>query len=428
MKLKIDVKDLSSCEKVLTIDLPPETVTEEFETFYTAVGKRAKIPGFRPGHAPKHVVALHFKEEAKNEVWKQLVSRSFRDAIRQKEIAMIGYPQIENVEFNENRLKFKAHVEMRPKLKIDKYVGLSVKRDPVEANESEIEETLTRIRESHAKFQAVEDRAAQLGDFLISDYALVVDGKEVEKREGEWIEIREKDFLEGFSKQLTGAKAGETKEVLVTFPADYGKKEFAGKTGHFLVTVKEIKEKKLPFLDDEFAKEVSQCETFVQLKDEIRRDLETHKKTEVERKVEQALLDELIKRSKFEIPSRMMERRCQALVEDRIQMLISQGVKQEDAVKQKDELQKALQPEAERQVRISFLLNEVAEREHLDAKEEDLEAKYRSLAERARRPLEEVKTYFSQDEDRRESLRQQIISEKTIHWLKDKAIVTENKK
>src|SRR3989338_3081249 len=100
MKLKIDVKDLSSCEKVLTIDVPPETVTEEFETFYTTVGKRAKIPGFRPGHAPKHVVALHFKEEAKNEVWKQLVSRSFRDAIQQKEIAVIGYPQIENVEFN----------------------------------------------------------------------------------------------------------------------------------------------------------------------------------------------------------------------------------------------------------------------------------------------------------------------------------------
>src|SRR3989338_8089393 len=131
MKLKIDIKDINSCQKVLTIDVSSEQVAEEFSHFYASVAKRAKIPGFRPGHAPAHVVALHFRDEARQEVWKQLVSRTFRSALDQEEIPIIGYPQIENVEFDEPRLKFKAHVEMRPKIKIDKYAGLSLKREPI---------------------------------------------------------------------------------------------------------------------------------------------------------------------------------------------------------------------------------------------------------------------------------------------------------
>ena len=281
--MKINVKDVNSCEKLLTIDVPSEMVTEEFSSFYESVGKKAKIPGFRPGHAPKHVVALHFRDEAKQEVWKQLVSRTFRDAIKQEEISVIGYPRIENVEFDETRLKFKAHVEMRPKIKIDKYVGLTVKRDPVQVNESEIEEAIKRIQQAHAKFQAVEGRESKLGDFLICDYRLLVDQKEIEKREGEWIELREKDYLEGFSKQLLGAKAGELREVTVTFPAEYGKKEIAGKKGQFSITVKEVKEKKLPALDDELAKEAGDYETFQDLRKAIAQDIDQHKKHEVEK-------------------------------------------------------------------------------------------------------------------------------------------------
>src|SRR3989338_1421920 len=145
MKLKIDVKDVSPCEKLLTIDVPSEMVTEEFSSFYESVGKRAKIPGFRPGHAPKHVVALHFRGEARQEVWKQLVSRTFQSAVDQAEIPIIGYPQIENVEFDETRLKFKAHVEMRPKIKIDKYVGLNLKRESAQVSDTEINDVLKRL-------------------------------------------------------------------------------------------------------------------------------------------------------------------------------------------------------------------------------------------------------------------------------------------
>ena len=425
MKLKIDVKDVSPCEKLLTIDVPSEMVTEEFSSFYESVGKRAKIPGFRPGHAPKHVVALHFRGEARQEVWKQLVSRTFQSAVDQAEIPIIGYPQIENVEFDETRLKFKAHVEMRPKIKIDKYVGLSIKKEPIQISESEVDETLKQLQESHAKFQVVEGREARLGDFLICNYRLQVNGKEIEKRDGEWVEIREKDYLEGFSKQLLGVKVGEMREVVITFPSDYVKNEYAGKRGIFFVKVQEIKEKALPSLNDELAKEASECETLADLKKKIQDDLEQRKKIEGERKIEHLLLEELVKKSKFELPARLVERRLEALVHESIQSLVYRGVKEEEALREKESLKKNLLLEAQRQVRVSFILDEIANREHVQATNEDLNQKYQQIADRVRRPLEEVRAYYWESEDRKESLLQQIVTEKTIQWVKDKAIITE---
>ena len=126
MKLKINVKNITSCEKRLTIDVPQETVAEEFATFYQAVGKRAKIPGFRPGHAPKNVVALHYRDTARNEVLRELLTRTISEAVTQESLPVIGYPRVEKVEFDESKLKFDAHVEIKPKVKIDKYTNLSV--------------------------------------------------------------------------------------------------------------------------------------------------------------------------------------------------------------------------------------------------------------------------------------------------------------
>jgi len=423
--LKIDIKDINSCQKVLTIDVSSEQVAEEFSHFYASVAKRAKIPGFRPGHAPAHVVALHFRDEARQEVWKQLVSQSLREAIHQEELPVIGYPQIESIQFDEDHLKYKAHVEMKPKIKIDKYVGLVVKRNPVAVEDSEIDESLSRLRQAHGKFQVVEGREARLGDFLICDYRLEVGGKETEKREGEWIEIRDKDYLEGFSQQLIGAKAGEERTVNVTFPGGYRAKELEGKEGRFFVAVREIKEKELPALDDEFAKAASEHGTLDELKKAIRQDLEHHKKMESEREAERALLDELIKKSKFDVPAPMVERRLNAMVEDAIQTLIHRGIKEEEAQKQKESFKKNFAQDAEKQVRLSFILDEIAKREGIKAGESDLFARYQSLSERARRPLEEVKAYYEASEERKELVLEQIVTEKTIQWIKDKAVIEE---
>ncbi len=427
MKLKVNVKDVSACEKMLTIDVPQEMISEEFTSFYDSVGKKARIPGFRPGHAPQHVIKIHFKDEAKQEVLKHLLSRSFYDAVKQESLPVIGYPRIENVEFDETRLKFKALVETRPKLKLDKYFGLQVKREPLVINDSEISETLKRIQEGQAKFESVEGRVAKLGDHLICDYVLNVDGKEIEKKENQWFEIREQDYLEGFSRQLVGAKIGEAREVKVEFPKEYIRKELAAKSATFILTVKEMKEKKIPALDDDLAKSLGDYGTIEELKNVIRKDMEDHKKQDLEIKVEKALLDELIKKSKFEVPSGMVERRLNALIEEGVQSLMYQGVGKEEAEKEREKFKKNLSEEAERQVRISFLLDEVATREKIEATEEDLNLKYQEVAERVRRSIEEVKAYYEQDESRKESLLIQIVNAKVIQLIKDKAVIQDTK-
>ncbi len=427
MKLKVNVKDVSACEKMLTIDVPSEVVSGEFSSFYDSVAKRARIPGFRPGHAPQHIVRIHFKGEAKQEVLKHLLSRSFYDAVKQESLPVIGYPKIENVKFDETSLKFEALVETRPKMKLDKYIGLQVKREPIVITDSEIEETLKRVQESQAKFESVEGRETKLGDYLICDYTLNIDGREIEKKDNEWFEVREKDYLEGFSKQLIGVKIGEIREVNVSFPKEYARKEFAGKPAKFVLTIREMKEKKLPALDDDLAKSLGDHSTFDELKKAIRKDIEDHKKRDNETKLEKMLLDELIKKSKFELPAGMIERRLDALVEEGIQSLMYQGIKKEDAEKEREKFRKNLLLEAERQVRISFLLDEIAEREKTQATEEDINAKYQSISERVRRSPEEVKAYYEQEDSRKESLTIQIINEKVIQLIKDKAVIQDTK-
>jgi trigger factor len=426
MKMKLSVKNISSCEVKLSIDVPTEVVSDEFAQFYDSVRKRAKIPGFRPGHAPQNVVALHYKDEARREVLQQLLSRSIQHAVKQEKIPIIGYPRVEKVDFGEAHLKFDALIEMKPKIKIDKYVGLALKREQALVKDAEVEESIKQLQESKAKYVAVEDREVRMDDFLICDYTLQVDAQEVEKRDGEWIQVREKDFLAGFSKQLIGACVGTVQKVVVTFPKDYARKEWAGKKGEFSVTIKELKEKKLPRLDDEFVKEIGAQESLQGLRDTVRRDLETEKNGQIDRKLEQAMLDELIRKSKFDVPSGIVKRRLEALVDEAVQGLMYRGAKEEEAEKERENLKKSLQSEAERDVRISFLLAEIASREEIKGTDLDLEAKFQAVADRFRRPIAEVKGYYGQDENRLESLRAQVDQEKTIQWIKDRAKIKES--
>lgn len=426
--MKISVKDVNPCEKLLTIDIPEETIQAEFSAFYDAVAKRAKIPGFRPGHAPRNVIALHFKKDAHDEVLHQLLERGVRDAVREKELVLAGYPRIEDIQFDEKKLKFNARVELRPKIKIDKYTGIKLTRavSPVEGKE--VDEILKRYQEAYGKFEPVEQGEAAMGDYLIADYRLEIDGKEIEKRDGEWFQIREKDYLDGFSKQLIGAKSGEERQVTASFPADYSRKEIAGKTGIFILQVKELKRKKLPALDDEFAKEVGDYKAFEDLKKAVRGDLEAHKKADAEVEMENQLLEELINRAKFDIPNGILERRQKSLVEEELKTMKERGATEEQLAKQKSEIEKSARVRAEREIRISFLLGEIAEREKVTAVEADFEESFKRMAERMRRPVDEIKKYYHENHDRMDGLEMQIVSEKVIEWLKSKAEIAETVK
>ena len=419
--MKVSVKEVSSCEKILTVDVSHDQVKQEFETFYAEVGKVAKIPGFRPGKAPRDVLALHYKESARSEVLKRLIPRSLQEAFSSKNVEPISNPSIERIDFDTEHLSYDAHIEIRPRIKIDRYKGLSVKQKPIEIKDSEIEEALVRIQESHAKFVPAPNRSAEMGDFVVCDYVCLIGGKEIEKRSEDMISIKEKDYLEGFSKQLIGVQAGEEREVKVKFPANYTNKTHAGKDGVFKVSVKEIKTREMPALTDEFAKEAGDFQSLADLKSKIRAEIEHRKKEAKETEIENALLDELLRKSKLEIPKRMVERRMDAMLEETLHSLRHQGLTEEAETKQKEAFREKMRPDAERQVRLSFILDEISVKEKITASDGDFALKYESVAKRYRRPIEEVKNHFEKTEERKESLALQIVNEKVIQLIKDQA-------
>jgi len=418
---KVSVKDISSCEKILTVNVAQADVQKEYSHVYEHLSKHAKVPGFRPGKVPKDILALHYKNEATEKVVSNLISNSLREALTSKEIFPLGSPVVQKVKFEKDELSYEALVDVKPKIKLGKYKGIEAKQKHAAVDEAEINDVLKRIQESHARLVPVADRPAQLGDLLSSDYSLTVDGKEVEKREEDVVELREKDYFEGFSNQLIGIKTGEAREVKIKFPEQFTKKEWIGKEGVYKITVKEIKIKELPELNDDLAKEAGDFDTLESLKKKIREEFEGKKKREIEEETKDQLLQELIKSSKFEIPKRMVETRLEALVKKGVETLKSQGIKEDEAQKKQEEFRGKLRESAERDVRLSFILHEISTNEKIVATPEDFKARYMAISDWVRQPLEDVEKYYESHEEQKESLEIQIVNEKAVQLIRDQA-------
>ena len=177
--LKVSIHDGKVCEKILKIEVAGEEIQKEYDHYYNSIAMKAKIPGFRPGKAPRNVLAMHYGNDAREAVLKNLISDSYRDAVKEKSLEPLGYPDIKDVQFEDNKLSYQAKVEIRPKIKLSRVAGLSAKKEKTEIKNDEVDQALNRMRESLAQFKAVEDRAAALGDFVITDYVCIVDGKEL---------------------------------------------------------------------------------------------------------------------------------------------------------------------------------------------------------------------------------------------------------
>lgn len=427
LDIKVSVKDGKACEKILKIEVPQESINKEYAEYYRAVADKAKIPGFRPGKAPREVLEMHFKNDARQAVLKNLISESYREAVQQKELHPLGFPDIEDVTFDDRKLSYQAKIETRPKIKLSKVAGLSAKKQTAEVKPEEVEEALKRVQNSLAQFKAVENRAAEKGDTVIADYVCLVDGKEVEKRNDDWFEIQEEEYLKGFSIQMIGLKAGDEKDITVTFPEQFGRKEMAGKPAVFKLKVKELKTKALPELNDELAQSAGEFKTLAELKEKIESEIRTSKERQFEVEFENALLDELVKNNKLELPEGLIKRRTEKLVEDELEHQHRHGGAHHDHAgdpdhkKLRETLAKELEPQARKQIHIAFLLDEIADTEKITVAEEEIKEKINAVAVQVRQPLATVEKYYQEHEEAMQSLHDQIRNEKTIEHIKKNA-------
>jgi len=423
--MKSKRNNIEECAALFDIEVPKEDIERAFDEIYGEIIKVANIPGFRVGKAPKELVAKHYSKTAKEEALKKLIPEAYRMALEEHGINPIGLPEISEVNFDEDKaLSFKARVDTRPKFKIKDYKGIKINKKKVSVAAEEIDKTLASLRDISATYSTVEDRPVQMGDYVVSDMECFVDSKPVhKKRENLWLFVDKDSLVPGLSEHMVGMKKGDEKDIELKMPEKYPDKLIAGKLARYRILAKDIKMRKLPELNDEFAKGLSKG-SMEELKKEVSRELEYRAEVNSEIGAENELLDKLASDNVFEVPSNFVRRQLEYMLEDAKKHLLEKGFKKEDLDKKDDELKGKFKSDAAKRVRLLFILDEIARAEKIEILDDDVAAAYKSISAQTGKSEVDVKAYYEKEE-LVDSLKDKIRETKTIQFLLKAAEITE---
>jgi trigger factor len=390
-----------TCKRELIIEVPPEAVARESEQITSQFARVARVPGFRPGHAPRALVGRRFREEIRSELLQTLVPRYFEDRLRDEKLHLAGEPHFEDLKFEDGQpIRARATFEIFPDFELKDYKGLEVDLDDNAVTDAELDQAIARLQEGAATFEVVEDRPAAEGDFVMVNYR----GQKVDDAEAAPIEAKEGLILlggertvPGFTENLTGARPGDVREFDVRYGDDFPRKSLAGQTVRYRVEIQGIKRKVIPQADDEFAKTVSAFSTLAELRDKVRADLAAQKQKSVENAAKRKLMEKVAENYSFPVPETLVEDRLRRRLERFAEGLAAQGIDPETAQIDWRALRDELRSEAEKDVRESLILDRVAEAEQLAVTPGELDETVRELAEGLRETPAALKTRLTRD-------------------------------
>jgi len=395
--------------------------------------RQVRLPGFRPGKAPAHLVARQFGEQIAEEAKRKLLNESYRQALEEHKLTPVTAPQIEEVQFGPGQpMVYTATIEVEPQFALPDYTGLPVRREKREVTEEDVARALDVLREQRAEFVEV-DRPLQPGDYAVVNYTGTCEGRPITDlaptarglaaQKEFWLHMQTEHFIPGFTDQLLGAAKGERRTVTVTFPADFVTRELAGKIGVFDVEVVLVKEKRLPPVDDALARAYG-AENLEKLRAGVRQDLENELRSKIKRDTRNQLLATLLGRVQFDLPESLLEAETRGAVYDIVKANADRGVPKEAIDSKKEEIYSAASHSARDRLKITFLLRRIAEAEKITVTQEELSRQILYLAaQRRERPEKLVK-------DMRESgelaeLHQQLLNSKVLDLLESKAAIEE---
>ena len=424
--MNVSVEEISSIKKKVSVEIPGDEVTKEVDSFYKDLGKKAKIKGFRPGKVPRNILERYFKDYVKAEVVQKLIGESYPKALTETNLQAVSPPVIDPGEFNEGKsFQYSAVIEVKPDIKLEGYTGLKIEGKKEELRDEEVEERLKSLQNLHANLKTVsEDRPIQTGDYVIVDYDGSVGGKRLEgaKAVDFTVEVGSGHFIPTFEEKLIGLKPAEEREIEVSFPEDYGYPKWAGKTILFHVKIKEIKEKILPVLDDEFAKDLGDYSSLEELKTKLRGEIEKEKELALERQLTDQVVDQLLEANPFEVPEALVEEQAKALFSDMKLRLAAQGVDIKNLGVTEEKLQGDYKGMAQKQVRTFLILEKIASQEGIAATDEEVDERLKEMAERMHQKFDVVKRYYEKNGLLPE-VKAGILRDKTLHFLLEKANV-----
>ncbi|TMB20994.1 MAG: trigger factor [Deltaproteobacteria bacterium] len=405
------LEDLTPVRKRLEVEVPAAAVQAELDRTFHEVGRRARLRGFRPGKAPRPVLERAFGEEVRREVLGRLVEASFHRAVETHGLAVVGTPDIDAEPITPGAaLRYSATVEVRPAIALGDLGGLQVVRPATRVSDADVEQTIGGLRESVAQLRPVEDRArVEAGDVVLVDLTSRLEGGEPVRREGVLLEAGSGSFPLALERQLVGQSRGARLALRVPYPADHPNTGLAGKTAEFEVEVKELRVKELPPLDDDFARDHGKCESLAALRARVRADLEQEAATRADAAVREALIDQLLARHTFDVPSTLVERRTEALLQT-LDLRLPEGAEREQALAR---LREQLRPRAERQVRTELLLDALAARDGIAVNDDELHAEVDGIAARERQVVERVRAFYERPEARA-ALRAKLVRDRAL--------------
>jgi trigger factor len=427
--MKIQVETVSPVERKVTIEVDPERVAKELERAYVGLSRRVKLRGFRPGKAPRKVLERQFRSEVESEVAERIVQETFAEAVKVESLPVVAAPSVSIAEgvAEGKPLRYTARVEVKPHLDPKDYKGLEVTRKPPEVTDDSVAAELTKLQDSMAQLVPVEGRfEAQEGDWAVVDHEGTIDGAPFEggKAEGVTVKVAPGPVAEGNLGQLVGKKLGDTIELDEPFADDHRNEDLRGKSAHMKVTLKELKTRQAPPLDDGIAKELGMegVETLEALRARIRSDLEKREKRRAESELKDALVKAALAKNEFEVPPALVERAIDTMIEGAAERFARQGIDLRKLELDVGRMRADLRDQALLQVRGALLLEAIADAEKIEVTEGDLQAETARIAEELGMPLAKVQQQ-TRGESAREALKNRIREEKALAVLSQAATI-----
>jgi trigger factor len=426
--MKIKVENVSPVERKVTVEVDPERVAQELERTYRALSRRVKLPGFRPGKAPRNVLERHYKTEVESEVLDRVVQETFLEAVKVESIAAVAPPHVSVTDgvAEGQALRYTARVEVKAHFEPTGYRGLKVSRRTAEVTDDMVASELTRLQDGLAKLAPVEGRfEAQEGDWAVIDHEGTIGGKPFEggRAEGVTVRVSPGPISEGNVPHLIGKKLGDVVEFDEIMPVDHRVEALRGQTAHMKVTLKSLRHKELPALDDAFAKEigVEGIDTLAALRERIRTDLEKREKARAESEFKEALVKAALEGNTFEVPAALVERAIDGMIEGAAQRFARQGIDISQLQLDFGRMRGELREQALAQVKGALLLEAVADQERIEVTEEDVQAELARIAEELGTTLAKVQQQM-RGAEARQAIRNRVREEKALALLASAAI------
>jgi trigger factor len=427
--VNVTVESLAACKKLVRVEVEAAKVDETFEAVTKDFRREANLPGFRPGKAPVEMVLRKYDKDIQDETKRKLISESYRKAIEEQKLDVLGYPDIEEIQFGRGQaLQFAATVETAPEFELPEYKGLPVRREVHAVTDADVERALDLLREQRVSFKTIE-RPLQNGDIAVVNFAGTCEGKPITdiaptakgltEQKGFWVEAKPNSFIPGFAEQLIGAKAGDKRTINVDFPPDFVTPQLAGKKGVYETELAEVKEKVLPALDDELAKGYG-AESVEKLREGVRRDLENELKFKQEKEVRTEVLRALMNRVAFELPEIAVARETRNVVYDLVSENAKRGVSRDIIEQQKEQIYTAATRNAKERVKLQFLLQKIAEKEDIKVAQNEIADRVHYLAGLYQIPPDK----FVKDLQKRNGMIEvydEIMNQKVIEFLQKNA-------